>query len=210
MRGGRSEFDWNEVKDKARKDGRFRENYIGQSVKTQSSWVWQGGGVMGAGAPTEEELEEVRRRDAAALEQTLYGKPKSRTKTEMSKYEMEQVLQRGKIERDDKDAPGKMGGVGIEHSTRLESSGTMKGFDGAKKSVLEGTEGTEGRGMAIPQQRLQLDDDQREKEKEKEKGKKKHKRDKKDKKKKKKKDKRKRSRSRSRSRSRQRHDSPNK
>lgn len=221
-RGGRAQFNWDEIKDKARKDARFRDNFIGQSVKTGGTWIWDKKGTT-QDAAAADEIARVKQREEELMMQKLGYAPRRSVvggKQQLSKVEMEELLKRGQIVRDDKDSGVALEGVGAGKTTRDEKSGSLGlGFVmSGSSSWMPGTEEME-RGQKeregdvmlaeLPAVRMfDAEDDKKKKKKDKKKDKKKKK--KKDKKKSDSDDEKKKSRKRDRSESpvRVRHDSP--
>ena len=125
------------MKQEARKNVGIRENYIGQSLKTEDSWIFgQGSGA----APKKEmdpreELLEIKRREAELLHASLNGGIKVGAQKKLTQFEVEELLKKGQIERDEKDAAQQMAGLG----KRKGGGGGGIGFEAPQVTVLEGT-----------------------------------------------------------------------
>ncbi len=205
------------MKQEARKNVGIRENYIGQSLKTEDSWIF-GQGKKNEASDPQQELLEIKRREAELLHASLNGGIKVGVQKKLTQFEMEELLKKGQIERDEKDnAP--MAGLG----KRKGGGGGGVGFEAVQSTVLEGTVVDVKREPELPKGSVLEKGSKKEKKKEKKKDKKKEKKKvtrktkiilcslTKKKKKNSSKDKKKqskKSRSRSKSREKRRHDSP--
>lgn len=140
------------VKQEARKNVGIRENYIGQSLKTEDSWIFgQGNGAKkDAVVDPRQELLEVKRREAELLHASLNGGIKVGAQKKLTQFEMEELLKKvcgrlggssfltfsstkGQIERDEKDGAA-MAGLG-----KRKGAGGGVGFEAPQVTVLEGT-----------------------------------------------------------------------
>lgn len=124
------------MKQEARKNVGIRENYIGQSLKTEDSWIFnQGSGAVARKeVDPKQELLEIKRREAELLHASLHGGIKVGAQKKLTQFEMDELLKKGQIERDEKDA-AQLAGLG----KRKGGGGGGVGFDAPQVTILEGT-----------------------------------------------------------------------
>ena len=157
------------MKQEARKNVGIRENYIGQSLKTEDSWIF-GQGKKNEASDPQQELLEIKRREAELLHASLNGGIKVGVQKKLTQFEMEELLKKGQIERDEKDnAP--MAGLG----KRKGGGGGGVGFEAVQSTVLEGTVVDVKREPELPKGSVLEKGSKKEKKKEKKKDKKKEK-----------------------------------
>jgi hypothetical protein len=122
------------VKQEARKNTNIRENYIGQSLKTETSWIFGSDSLKKDDDP-QRELAEIRRREAELLHASLNGGIKVGAAKKLTQFEIDELLKKGQLERDEKDG-AKMAGLG-KRKGGGGSNGV--GFDAPQATRLEGT-----------------------------------------------------------------------
>eukprot|EP01114_Cavostelium_apophysatum_P016400 TRINITY_DN4653_c0_g1_i1.p1 TRINITY_DN4653_c0_g1~~TRINITY_DN4653_c0_g1_i1.p1 ORF type:complete len:296 (-),score=45.23 TRINITY_DN4653_c0_g1_i1:16-903(-) len=223
-RGGKDYFNWDDVR-----GDKYKENYLGQSLKLTSNW-WHEGKLKVAdvnnkekrgAAASQQHLEELRRikqQDEELMKEALGLKPKQRrlSSRALEKHEFKDLLKRGTTERDEQDV-SRVGGLGYEPAPIVSSQGismsagiSVPGKEDTEEAFRPEEKHQKGSGSAesAVQSQTPTDNEKLRKREKKEKKEKKSKKDKKDKKEKKEKKRRYRSNDESEVPRRRRHDSP--
>ncbi|PRP79486.1 Multiple myeloma tumor-associated protein-like protein [Planoprotostelium fungivorum] len=124
-RGGKDQFNWDDIR-----GDKFKENYLGQTLKLQQNW-WYKGEMKHGGKVVEadrtnfsqqmakektkyaDEIRALKEREEQLRMEALGLRPKSRVNNEkkLEKHEFQELVRRGNVERDEYDL-AKMGGVG--------------------------------------------------------------------------------------------------
>ncbi len=102
---------------------------------TEKSWIWNGS-AQADPEDARRELEDIKRREHEQLQARLGYRvvaPQGREATGVSRHEMQELLQRGGLQRDEKDTTVKRSGLG---RTNTASFG---GTAFAASEILEGT-----------------------------------------------------------------------